>query len=213
MIIKVCGLREPKNIRAVSSLDIDLMGFIYWEGSVRCVKHAPVLPHTQIGRVGVFVDETPQGIMTHVRNDALGYIQLHGNERAANIAKLRDLLISESLDAKIIKALSIREADDVKRWRDYEGTVDLLLFDNKCTTRGGSGEHFDWTVLDRYDGNIPFLLSGGISLDDADRILAIHHPQFAGVDLNSRFEIRPAVKDTEKLQCFIQKIRTYEQNQ
>lgn len=213
MIIKVCGLREPENIRAISALDIDLMGFIYWDGSVRCVKHAPVLPNKRTGRVGVFVDETPQVIMTHVRNDALNYIQLHGNERAADIEKLRCRLISELLDAKMIKALSIREADDVKRWRDYEGVADLLLFDNKCAARGGSGEHFDWSMLNRYDGDIPFLLSGGIGLDDADRILTIHHPQFAGVDINSRFEIRPAVKDTEKLQCFIQKIRTYEQNQ
>ncbi len=213
MIIKVCGLREPDNIRAVSALDINMTGFIFWEGSARSVKHAPRTGR-RMGRVGVFVDATPQAIVSRAHSDALDYIQLHGSESAAYIEQLKCALASGGVqNVKMIKALSIREADDVKRWRDYEGTADMLLFDNKCTARGGSGEKFDWAALDSYDGNIPFLLSGGIGPDDADSVLTIRHPQFAGVDLNSRFEIRPAVKDTEKLKCFINKIRTYEQNQ
>jgi phosphoribosylanthranilate isomerase len=229
MIIKVCGLREPENISAVASLDIDLMGFVFWEGSVRCVKSIPVhsglipdkadkgikdsLKNRQIGRVGVFVDEMPQVIMTHAYNYSLDYIQLHGNESAVYMENLKRTLVPDILpDVKMIKALSIREADDVKRWQEYEGIADMLLFDNKCTAHGGSGEKFDWSVLDSYDGNIPFLLSGGIGVDDADDILAIRHPQFAGIDLNSRFECKPAVKDIEKLKCFIKKIRNNEQD-
>ncbi len=229
MIIKVCGLREPENISAVSSLDIDLMGFIFWEGSARYVKSIPVhsgilpdkadsgikesLENRRIGRVGVFVDEMPQVVVTDVYNYSLGYIQLHGDESAVYMENLKRTFVPDIVpDVKMIKALSIREADDVKRWHDYEGVADMLLFDNKCTARGGSGEKFDWSVLDSYDGNIPFLLSGGIDLDDVDDILDIRHPQFAGVDLNSRFETKPAVKDTEKLKCFIKKIRTHEQD-
>ena len=89
----------------------------------------------------------------------------------------------------------------------------MLLFDTKCKTVGGSGEQFDWSVLEAYDGNIPFLLSGGIGPEDTERVLKYSHPQFAGIDLNSRFEISPAVKDVEKLKTFIQTIRQHEQNQ
>ena len=89
------------------------------------------------------------------------------------------------------------------RARDYEGAVDLFLFDTYGPTQGGSGRQFDWSVLDAYDGNTPFLLSGGIGPDDAARIRAFRHPQFAGVDLNSRFETEPGLKDVERLRAFI----------
>ena len=238
MIVKVCGMRETENIRQVAALGVDMMGFIFWPESQRFVKmisaQAGIIPDyseerlrkmrnkTQASasaenrpkRVGVFVDEMPQSIVTRVYNYELDFVQLHGNESAVMIENLKRTLIPDiAPDIKIIKALSIREKDDVKRWYEYEGAADMLLFDTKCRTVGGSGEQFDWSVLESYDGNIPFLLSGGIGPEDAERVLKFSHPQFAGIDLNSRFEISPAVKDVEKLKTFIQTIRQHEQNQ
>ncbi|MBP5570812.1 MAG: phosphoribosylanthranilate isomerase [Prevotella sp.] len=235
MIIKVCGMRETENIREVAELGVDMMGFIFWPESPRFVKmisaQAGIIPDyseerlrnmrqgqepssttvCRPKRVGVFVDEMPQSIVTRVYNYDLDYVQLHGNESVVMIENLKRTLVPDiAPNIKIIKALSIREKDDVKRWRDYEGAADMLLFDTKCKTVGGSGEQFDWSVLETYDGNIPFLLSGGVGPDDAERVLKFSHPQFAGIDLNSRFEISPALKDVEKLKSFIQTIRQYE---
>lgn len=201
-------MREPKNIRAVSALGIDMMGFIFWEKSPRCVSQLPADMPTECQRVGVFVDEMPQTVVTKVHDFRLDYVQLHGTETAVYIDNLRNTLVPDiAPDIKIIKALSIREADDVKRWREYEGCADLLLFDTKCKTVGGSGEKFDWSVLDAYDGDIPFILSGGIGPDDAERVKAFKHPRCVGIDLNSRFEVAPALKDTDKLSTFIKELK------
>lgn len=227
MIIKVCGMREPDNISAVSETGIDMMGFIFWEGSPRCVRnvafHAGILPDTadesvsgsiadsRIKRVGVFVDEMPQNIITQTYNYHLDLIQLHGSESPTYIDNLRRTLVPDiAPDIRIIKALSIREADDVKRWRDYEHCVDMFLFDTKSNVRGGSGMSFDWSLLRHYDGTLPFLLSGGISPESAGEVLKFRHPQFAGIDLNSMFESEPGVKDLNLLKPFISKIRSYE---
>lgn len=201
-------MREPDNIRAVSVLGIDMMGFIFWEKSPRCVSQLPADMPTECQRVGVFVDEMPQTVVTKVHDFRLDYVQLHGTETAVYIDNLRNTLVPDiAPDIKIIKALSIREADDVKRWREYEGCADLLLFDTKCKTVGGSGEKFDWSVLDAYDGDIPFILSGGIGPDDAERVKAFKHPRCVGIDLNSRFEVAPALKDTDKLSTFIKELK------
>lgn len=213
-------MREPENVKAVSSLDIDLMGFIFYPKSSRYVQqismHAGIIPDRaddeiidkkRCRYVGVFVDDMPQNIVTRVYNYHLDYVQLHGNESPVMIENLKRTLIPDIVpDIKIIKALSIREADDVKRWRQYDGYVDMFLFDTQCKTYGGSGEQFDWSILDAYDGDIPFLLSGGIGPDDAERVKAFHHPKCVGIDLNSRFEISPALKDVEKLRGFIKAI-------
>lgn len=219
MKIKVCGLRDADNIRAVSALGVDLIGLIFWPKSPRYVQqlssragiipdYASLASEDTVSRVGVFVDDMPQNIVTRVYNYNLDYVQLHGNESPVMIDNLRRTLDPDiRRGIKIIKALSIREADDVKRWRQYRGHADMLLFDTKCKCVGGSGEQFDWTVLDAYDGDIPFLLSGGIGPGDAQRLLHFHHPMCAGIDLNSRFETSPAVKDTDLLRQFINEIR------
>ena len=213
--IKVCGMREPENIRALNTLDVDMMGLIFYPKSPRYVRSIPVsagivpdraasLLRPRAKLVGVFVNEMPQTVVTHAYNYRLDYIQLHGNETPTYIDNLKRTLIPDILpDVKIIKALSIREADDVKRWRQYEGHIDLLLFDTKCKTVGGSGEQFDWSVLSAYDGDIPFFLSGGIGPQDAESIRQFKHPMFAGIDVNSKFEDAPAHKDIDKLQNFI----------
>ena len=164
-----------------------------------------LIPRTS--RVGVFVDDMPQNIVTRVYNYKLDWVQLHGSESPVMIDNLKRTLIPDiKPDIKIIKAISVNTKEDVEKWRQYQGHVDMLLFDTKCKTVGGSGEHFDWSVLDSYDGDIPFLLSGGIGPDDADWVKAFHHPQFAGIDLNSRFETSPGVKDINLLKEFLKKL-------
>lgn len=237
-------MREPENIRAVASLDIDLMGFIFYPKSSRYVQmissKAGIIPDYSVerlrglkarngenetaktgdpvdadtlpARVGVFVDDMPQNIVTRVYNYSLDYVQLHGDESPVMIENLRRTLDPDiAPKIKIIKALSIRSEEDDRRWRDYKGLVDLFLFDTPTEGYGGSGEKFDWTALEAYDGDVPFLLSGGIGPADAERIKSFQHPQFAGIDLNSQFETAPGVKDVELLQTFIAKIRN-EQN-
>ncbi len=218
-------MRDPDNIRAVTQLSPDYIGFIFWPQSPRYVRNIrvaagtiPNMPrelfddHTAVPRpaiVGVFVNEMPQTLITHAYQYKLDYIQLHGNESPVYIDNLKRTLIPDILpDVKIIKALSIREANDVKRWREYEGHVDMLLFDTKCKCVGGSGQQFDWKVLDNYDGNIPFLLSGGIGYDDAARVKNFNHPMCIGIDINSCFETAPALKDIPKLKSFIDTVRS-----
>lgn len=226
MIIKVCGMREPENIRAVEELGVDMIGFIFVPQSERYVRmissNAGILPDyaderqnetSAAGkkaplRVGVFVDDMPQNIITRIYNYNLDYVQLHGDESAVMIDNLRrsvDPDIHKGL--KIIKAISVASENDVKRWREYEGHADMLLFDTKGDEAGGNGRHFDWELLNAYDGNIPFLLSGGIDIDDALEIRKINNPMFAGVDINSRFETEPAVKDVEKIRNFIRLLK------
>ena len=232
MYIKVCGMREPENIRAVSALGIDMIGFVFWPDSPRYVRmissQAGIIPDYSVERlnkgrgkeeeptdivrlperVGVFVDDMPQSIVTRVFNYNLEYVQLHGEESRVMIENLRRTLEPDiKSGVKIIKALSIANAEDVNRYKEYEGVVDLFIFDTKCKTVGGSGEQFDWDVMQQYDGQTPFLLSGGIGPDDVERVKSFSHPQFAGIDLNSRFETEPGVKDVEALRRFIEAIR------
>jgi phosphoribosylanthranilate isomerase len=227
MKIKVCGMREPENIHAVEQLGVDMIGFIFWPDSPRYVQQirsrAGIIPdYTSLQderksgqaeakraqRVGVFVDDMPQSIVTRVFNYHLDFVQLHGNESAVMIDNLRRTLDPDIHPGiGIIKALSISSEEDVAKYREFEGLVDLFLFDTRCSCKGGSGEQFNWDVLNAYDGKTPFLLSGGIGPEDVERVRNFTHPQFAGIDLNSRFETEPGLKDVESLKTFIEAIR------
>ena len=218
MIIKVCGLRDADNIRDISALGVDMIGLIFYPPSPRYVQqfssgagiipdYAPDMGKTPL-RVGVFVDDMPQNIVTRVYNYKLDYIQLHGNEPRETLENLRATIDPDiKPKIKIIKAISVSSAEDIKKYKEYVGAADLFLFDTKCKTVGGSGELFDWQVLQAYDGDVPFLLSGGIGPDDAERIQNFHHPKCIGIDLNSKFEIGPALKDVEKLKQFLVKVK------
>ncbi len=157
--------------------------------------------------VGVFVDDMPQNIVTAVYNYHLSYVQLHGDESPVMIDNLRRTLVPDiAPQIKIIKAISVSSAEDLKRCEQYEGHVDLFLFDTKCKGYGGSGQKYDWSVLEAYTGQTPFLLSGGIGPDDADRLRDFHHPQCVGIDLNSKFETTPGMKDINLLQNFLHQL-------
>ncbi len=157
--------------------------------------------------VGVFVNDMPQNIVTAVYNYHLSYVQLHGDESPVMIDNLRRTLVPDIVpQIKIIKAISVSSAEDLKRYEQYEGHVDLFLFDTKCKGYGGSGQKYDWSVLEAYTGQTPFLLSGGIGPDDADRLRDFHHPQCVGIDLNSKFETTPGMKDINLLQNFLHQL-------
>ena len=108
---------------------------------------------------------------------------------------------------KIIKAFNVNENFDFETTLPYEKVADYFLFDTKTPLHGGSGQKFDWRLLDKYTGHIPFLLSGGIGPDDAEEILKINHPKLTGIDVNSGFEDEPGVKNIEKLKNFIDQIK------
>lgn len=204
MIVKVCGMREAENIRAVEALGVDWMGFIFWEHSSRNICQRPAYLPTRAKRVGVFVDAPLDVVCQHVETFGLDVVQLHGSESPAFLYDLRKALAGEVL---IVKAFSIATRDDLLQTSLYEGLADYFLFDTKAQLVGGNGRKFDWTVLAHYDGSTPFLLSGGIGPDDASRLSAFSHPRLAGIDLNSRFEISPAQKNVELLKQFLYDIQ------
>ncbi len=198
MIIKTCGMRDADNIRAVSELGIDWMGFIFWAPSSRYVSEKPSFLPTRQKRVGVFVDARIEEVKSKADEYALDLIQLHGSESPTFCERLK-----ANSRQQLIKAFNIATQEDLEQTSPYEGLVDYFLFDTKAKMVGGNGTQFDWSVLSAYQGNTPFLLSGGIGPDDAEKVRSFHHPQLAGIDLNSRFELSPALKDIEKLKQFI----------
>ncbi len=204
MIVKVCGMREAENIRAVEALGVDWMGFIFWEHSSRNVCQRPAYLPEKAKRVGVFVDAPLDVVCQHVETFGLDVVQLHGSESPAYLRDLRNALAGAVL---IVKAFSIATRDDLLPTSLYEGLADYFLFDTKAQLVGGNGRKFDWSVLAHYDGSTPFLLSGGIGPDDASRLSAFSHPRLAGIDLNSRFEAAPAQKNVELLKQFLYDIQ------
>lgn len=227
MIIKVCGMRDSNNIREVSNLGADWIGLIFHPQSPRYVSMVPtgagIIPDRsplaadsatkRALRVGVFVDDMAQNIITRVVNFDLDLIQLHGQESPTLIRNLRQTIaptIKPTL--QVIKTISISAPGDFAHCAPYEDCADYFLFDTQCPQMGGSGRKFDWSWLDSYTGSKPFLLSGGIGPDDAGAIRAIRHPLFAGIDLNSRFETAPGLKDVTLLRPFIQAVKAKQED-
>ena len=192
-------MRNAENIREVSALGIDLMGFIFWPKSSRYVSEPPSYLPTDCKRVGVFVDASLEDIRQHIHDYQLDIVQLHGHESPEFAKVLKPAII--------IKAFNIATAEDLAQTIPYEGIVDYFLFDTKAQLPGGSGEQFDWSVLSQYEGTTPFLLSGGNGPDDAERIKAFHLERCIGIDLNSRFELAPALKDVHQLKEFLKKVK------
>ena len=198
--VKVCGMREAENIREVEALGIDLMGFIFWPKSSRYVSERPAYLPTQCKRVGVFVNEDIKQVKRIAEEYSLDVIQLHGSESPDYIRQLGSVC-GDTIAT--VKAFNIATAADLDATKSYEGIVDYFLFDTKTPIPGGSGVQFDWSLLADYVGQTPFLLSGGIGPDDAERVKTFQHPKCIGIDLNSRFEISPGLKDVEKLKKFL----------
>lgn len=208
MLVKVCGMREPENIEKVAQLGVDMMGFIFYPKSLRFASQsvARTAADKNICRVGVFVNESVELISDKIHLFDLDAVQLHGNESR----ELCEQLHKQNGLLKVIKAISVSTAGDIQKYKEYVGVVDYFLFDTKCKTVGGSGQQFDWQVLENYDGDVPFILSGGIGPEDVERIRNFHHPKCIGIDLNSKFEMEPGLKDVEMLKTFIENIENKE---
>jgi phosphoribosylanthranilate isomerase len=196
MKIKVCGLKYPDNIKAVTDLAPDYVGFIYYNRSPRFVGDVVAgdltsLP-SQIVKTAVFVDEDQQEIYRLIDEVGFDAIQLHGKESAEFTGSFKGRV-------QVLKAFGLNEDFDFDQLNAYVGKVDYFLFDTKTDAHGGSGKTFNWGVLANYKLDVPFFLSGGLSLDNLEQVAKIKHPQFYGVDLNSRFETAPGLKDIEKL--------------
>jgi len=210
MKIKVCGLKDPQNIEQVARLTPDYMGFVFYGPSPRFVADVPVetlnaLPSSII-KTAVLVNERAENINAFIDQFKFDAIQLHGNESAELCAEFKGRV-------KVLKAFGLNDGFDFEQLDAYIDKVDFFLFDTKTDIHGGSGETFDWGILDKYQLDIPFFLSGGISLDNLDEIKKITHPQFYGIDLNSRFETAPGLKNIEKLKVAFAAIKQFDTNE
>ena len=205
MKIKICGMRSPRNLEQICTLSPDFVGFIFYPGSKRFVGTSPdpslfQIPGPEIQKVGVFVNETPTTLLHHFETHQLQCVQLHGDESPEYCRRL------SRKGVPVIKALDAHTA--VARLEEYRDQVSYCLFDTPGPGRGGTGQKFDWGLLERIPATVPFLLGGGIGPEDAGALLALDHAGLCGVDVNSRFELSPGVKDVERLKVFMAKINT-----
>jgi phosphoribosylanthranilate isomerase len=194
MKLKICGMKYPDNILEVGSLLPDYMGFIFWEKSARYFDGViPDLPKS-IKKVGVFVNENIAVIEEKIAKYDLQAIQLHGKESVEFCTELKNK-IDPSIE--IFKVFSADENFDFSVLKAYEPVCDYFLFDTKGKLPGGNGTTFDWRILENYPSTKPFFLSGGIGIEELDSINEISKtnlPIYA-IDVNSRFEIEPGLKN------------------
>ena len=203
MKVKVCGLKQIRNINEIADAGADLAGIIFYSKSPRFVSDSldfDEVRNVKIKKAGVFVNENTESIVKKIANYGLDFVQLHGNE-SPEVCKE---LMSHS---KVIKAFGIDSKFDFEKLNAYKGCVDYFLFDTATPNYGGSGKSFDYDLLTKYDLNIPFIISGGISAGSIQAIRNIKHKHLYGVDINSRFEISPGLKDVKKVEQFIKQLR------
>jgi phosphoribosylanthranilate isomerase len=197
MKIKVCGLKHPENIKVVAALKPDYMGFICYDRTPRYIDtlstDALATIPASIHKTGVFVNETAETINVLIDRYGFDTIQLHGDESPEFAAAFKGRVA-------VIKAFGVDNDFDFGKLNAYAGYVDYFMFDTKTSIYGGSGKVFNWEILNNYTLDTPFFLSGGISLDNIEEVKNITHPQLYAVDLNSRFEDEPGLKNIPKLE-------------
>lgn len=202
-LIKICGMTDIDNISKILFLEPDFLGFIFYPKSPRYVvgKLKPeilsIIPES-VKRVGVFVNSTEAEMRQTATTYGLKVIQLHGDEKPTVCKRLRE----EGFE--VIKAFSIESEQDFEKVWEYTEFVDYFLFDTKTPGYGGSGQEFDWQLILRQPIRKPWFLSGGISNDN---IAAAAQTGAAVLDLNSKFETAPGIKDYDKLYEALSSIR------
>ncbi|MDR1562116.1 MAG: phosphoribosylanthranilate isomerase [Dysgonamonadaceae bacterium] len=205
MKIKICGMKDPVNIRQMATLPVDMLGFIFYENSPRYAGNLapealnPVPP--EILKVGVFVDSDMDYILCKAKQYNLDMIQLHGSETPLFCRGIRNC------GYRVIKNIPVGGKDDLSNCQLYENSCDYFLFDTKTPQHGGSGRKFDWQILSGYDSDTPYFLSGGIGEDEFRsselKTFCASASNLYAIDLNSRFEIAPGIKDIEKLKSVL----------
>ena len=197
MNIKVCGITQLKQLQQLDGLNIDFAGFIFHKESPRYVGDKISKEELQgtdydVKKVGVFVNASFEEIMQIVEDYALDVVQLHGDESPELCAQLSE-------EVEVIKAFSVSDSktslDEIVA--DYDEVCDYYLFDTASANgiTGGTGQQFDWKLVSKSKIEKPFFLSGGIGVDDVTKIKAFKHPDYFGIDINSKFEKSPGVKD------------------
>ncbi len=202
MKLKVCGMKFQSNISKVSKLKPDFMGFIFWSKSKRFFNEKSILISNKINKVGVFVNQDYDFIEEKINNFKLDFVQLHGEEDYQFCKKIKNR-------CKVIKVFNIGTNFDFKILNSFESVCDYFLFDTKGDSYGGNGIKFNWKLLKKYPSKIPFLLSGGIDLTDFTEILKIKELEIPliGIDINSKFELKPGLKDIKKVKELIKKMK------
>ncbi|MBK6634719.1 MAG: phosphoribosylanthranilate isomerase [Chitinophagaceae bacterium] len=196
MNTKVCGITQLKQLQQLDGLDIDFAGLIFYKDSPRYVgdkiaKEDLKNSDFDLKKVGVFVNAGYDEIMQVVEDYGLDVVQLHGDESP-------DLCEELSEDVEVIKAFKVKDSkvsiDEMVA--DYDEVCDYYLFDTASSdVEGGSGKQFDWKLLSKSKIEKPFFLSGGIGVDDVAKVKAFKHPDYYAVDINSKVEKEPGVKD------------------
>jgi phosphoribosylanthranilate isomerase len=212
MKIKVCGMRDSGNIIELAQLKPDYLGLIFYSQSKRYAENLDKvilnsLPDS-IKLTGVFVNETIDEIIKKIIEYNLSAVQLHGSESVIYCQQLRDLL-SVRLPFKkleIIKAFGVSPGFDFNQLQQFNDVVDYFLFDTKTTGHGGSGIAFDWKILEQFKEQKPYFLSGGLSPENISDISNLVPKQIYGIDLNSKFELEPGVKDIKSLRTVFELI-------
>lgn len=202
--IKVCGIRDPQNLEQLCALSPDYVGFIFYKQSKRFVGNRPDpalfnIPSSQVKKVGVFVNEELKQVRKAIKDYELDAVQLHGRESADYCHRLSGEV------PELIKVVD--PGGNFKDIEKYSGVADYLLFDSAGEGKGGTGRKFDWKLLEELPVGRPFFLSGGIGPGDAEDILNLGLDALSGVDINSRFELSPGLKDIEGLKIFFTEIR------
>jgi len=197
MLLKVCGLKDPENIKQVAALKPDFMGFIFYPQSKRFVGEDFIMPtiSPEIKKVGVFVNASANHIIEKTNEYKLDLIQLHGDEKP-NFCEVLNHIVP------VIKAFGVDEAFDFEVLESYKNTCTYFLFDTKTTDYGGSGNTFNWKILEKYDNSVPFFLSGGIGAEEFEnlKMKKFENEKIFAIDVNSKFEIEPGIKDIKKLE-------------
>jgi phosphoribosylanthranilate isomerase len=206
MDLKICGMRETKNIIDVASLRPQYLGFIFYPQSPRFVGKHFRMPYVDpsIKKVGVFVNATTESIVETVHQYSLDLIQLHGHESAEQCNELK------AYNVLIIKAFSVADKLEVSHINRYHEAADFFLFDTKGKYFGGNAQRFDWSILQAYDQRTPFFLSGGLKPENVEEANALKEMNIVALDVNSGVEIRPALKDVEKVKQVIEQVKKLE---
>ncbi len=199
-------MRDRSNIDAIAALQPDYMGFIFYPKSPRYIGvdySGENIHHlsNEIKKTGVFVNASEQEISKAASKYELDAVQLHGNE------SVELCLMVKQMGVEVIKAFQVDEDFDFFNVKPYTEVCDYYLFDTKTKAFGGSGHKFDWTILNQYDNNKPIFLSGGITVDDVKDIFKLEHLNIYAVDINSRFEKEPALKNVKLVADFVKQFR------
>lgn len=208
--LKICGMRDPENIEEIALLQPDYLGLIFYDCSPRHVQEELEELDAEIKKTGVFVNASEEYVLEKVQKYDLSAVQLHGEESPEFCRSLRNAISGTGKKVELIKVFGVKKEFNFGVLNAYEGIVDLFLFDTKGRNRGGNGITFNWELLKGYSSTTPFILSGGIGPEEVSEIKKLYRhfekndmvDLFYGIDVNSKFETAPGLKNAEKLKTF-----------